>query len=73
MATQHRVVLTVMTYYRERTQSKHSRAGHAEQGQRKPGTGFQEPSPGGVTRDMLIPPATDCDNTCDMVPTREVH
>lgn len=38
---------------------------------RKPDVRFQEFSPRGVTEDALIPPATLCDNTCEMESSRE--
>lgn len=62
-----------MIYYSERTQSKTSPEQYTEEVQRKPGTSFREPSPGGVTQDALIPPAANCDNTCDVLPTRQAH
>lgn len=34
--------------------------------QKKPEASFQESSP-------LIPPATSCNNTCEMLPNREAH
>ena len=60
-----------MTYYSERTQSKTSPEQQTEEVQRKPGTSFREPSPGGVTQDALIPPGANCDNTCDVLPSSQ--
>lgn len=41
--------------------------------QRKPGITFQDSSPSGVTRDVLISPATSYDNIHEVSSTREAQ
>lgn len=56
-------------YDRKRIQRKAANGkGRLDDVQRKPGTNFQEPSPSRATRELFIPPATDCEGRCECCP-----
>lgn len=68
------VVLTVMIYYREIYKANQAREKNAWM---KLGRKQAHASKGSLTvesnRMPLIPLVTSCDNTCEMLPTREAH
>lgn len=71
--TQHTVIFMLILIKAKRYKIKSANGkGTCGQVQRKPGTSFQEFSPGRVTQD-LISPATNCDNACAVLSTREAH
>lgn len=64
----------VMVYDRERIQIKSAKEkGTRGKLQEKPGTSFQVSPVDGVTWGLFIPPRMMHDNTCMVLPSREVH
>lgn len=67
------VILTAVIYCGEIMKIKISKGkGSWSEVQRKPGANFQESAPSGV-RHMVTSPSYECDNTCEMLSTREAH
>lgn len=70
--TQRIVAYTAMSYHSARTHSKVNKGKGIEAGE-KAGRKLQGSSPSGVTQAPLHPPGMCCDNTCEILPTKEVR
>lgn len=72
--TQYTVTLTATMYLSKRTRCTISKGkGTWDKVQGKPGTGFPESSPSGITQDVLNFASNRSDNTCGVLSPREAR